>query len=116
MERHYRRAAGTSGSTWPAWIIRCRTALLKPAIAEKAWRPAFVTRDHGRRSRGAGGRGRACGQAHGRISKSVIACLTALRATRQMPRGCLARALPSPSADYAFRPWEIVAKRSDGQP
>ena len=52
---------------------------------------------------------------HRATSKSVIACLTALRATprsRMAAREGRAKFERGP----AFRPWEIVAKRSDGQP
>ena len=50
---------------------------------------------------------------HRATSKSVIACLTALRATprsRMAAREGRAKFERGP----AFRPWEIVAKRSDG--
>ena len=53
---------------------------------------------------------------HRATSKSVIACLTALRAT---PRSRMAFAREGRAKferGPAFRPWEIVAKRSDGQP
>jgi hypothetical protein len=52
---------------------------------------------------------------HRATAKSVIACLTALRATprsRMAPREGRAKFERGP----AFRPWEIVAKRNDGQP
>jgi hypothetical protein len=51
---------------------------------------------------------------HRESAKSVIACLTALRATprsRMAPREGRAKFERGP----AFRPWEIVAKRNDGQ-
>jgi hypothetical protein len=52
---------------------------------------------------------------HRATSKSVIACLTALRAT---PRSRMAAREGRAKFERgsAFRPWEIVAKRSDGQP
>src|ERR1700722_7371863 len=52
---------------------------------------------------------------HAATPKSVLACLTALRATprsRMAPREGRAKFERGP----AFRPWEIVGKRSDGQP
>jgi hypothetical protein len=58
--------------------------------------------------------GQALAVMHRETAKSVIACLTALRATprsRMAPREGRAKFERGP----AFRPWEIVAKRFDGQ-